>query len=381
LNSVLHEFLERYPGAALEISEDGTVLGSNGMLDELVGRKLTGVPLESVLDESSLNKWRMVTARGPDSDPQMCELAFATPQTVEARRFLTLHGAAEPVVWLVEQPRDPKMEQLYEELTSLNSELSSMHREVARERSRLARALEIAESAVRTRDDVLAIVSHDLRNPMNTIRMAAGLLEMNIAEDKKAGQIQAIIRSVDRMTALIADLLDVSAIEAGRFQIERGPTNLSGLLKEVCALHETLAQEKKQTLSCVADEGLPEIDADHHRLLQALTNLVSNALKFTPEHGTVSVRATRLGNDLLISVEDTGPGIRDQDADHVFDRYWHAARKLSGGSGLGLAITKGIVDAHGGRIWVERGRKKGAKMLIAFAISPEENARRAGLTL
>jgi signal transduction histidine kinase len=381
LNSVLHEFLERYPGIALEASDEGVILGSNGMLDKIVGRDLVGSAIPEILDESSLGKWNVLRGRGVGGEPYMCELAFPTPDSVEVRRFMATRGAVEPVIWLVEQPRDPKMEQLYEELTSLNSELSSMQREVARERSRLARALVVAESAVRARDDVLAIVSHDLRNPMNTIRMAAGLLQMDFPEEKKTQQIEAIIRSVDRMTTLIADLLDVSAMEAGQFQIEPGPTSMSGLLKELCALLETQAHEKKQRLTCEAVGEIPVISGDRDRLLQALMNLAGNALKFTPQGGSVMVRAERIEQEVIISVEDSGPGIAEADIEHVFDRYWHAARKAKGGTGLGLAITKGIVDAHGGRIWVERGRKTGAKIVFTLAVSPEEKAPRAGLTL
>jgi signal transduction histidine kinase len=371
LNYVLHEFLERYPGAALEISDDGVVLGSNGLLDKMVGSELIGRNFTDILDTSSHKKWQALRERGAEGEPYVCELAFATPYTVEARRFLALRGAAEPIIWLVEQPHDPKMEQLYQELTSLNSEMSEVQRELARERSRLANALTVAENAVRTRDDVLAIVSHDLRNPMNTIRMAAGLLEMNIRSDLKSQQVDAIIRSVDRMTALIADLLDVSAIEAGRFQIEVAPTDLPALLEELQVLHATQAQEKQQTLSCEVVGDLPEVMADRHRLLQALVNLVGNALKFTPAGGHVSVQAQRIADEVQISVEDDGPGISDENAPHVFDRYWHATRTLKGGSGLGLAITKGIVDAHGGRIWVETGRGKGAKLSLAIPVSRE----------
>jgi signal transduction histidine kinase len=374
LNQVLHEFLERYPGAALEISQDGIVRGSNGLLDKMVGRELTGRSFTDVLDESSYHKWQALLARGGAGEPYVCELAFTTPDSIEARRFMALHGAVEPIIWLVEQPRDPKMEHLYQELTSLNAELSSMQRTVARERSRLAKALTAAENAVRTRDDVLAIVSHDLRNPMNTIRMAAGLLEMNIREDMKADQVGAIIRSVDRMTALIADLLDVSAMEAGRFQIEVAPTDLNVVLGELCALHTTQAAEKQLQLSCDVVGELPMVPGDQHRLLQALSNLVGNAIKFTRAGGRVRVQAQQVADEVQISVEDDGPGISDEDAVRVFDRFWHATRTSSGGTGLGLAITKGIADAHGGRIWVETGREKGAKLTLALGVSPEENA-------
>ena len=379
MQSLSHEFLERYPGAALEISEDGIVLGSNRLLDQLVGRDLQAVVFADVLDESSHEKWRdMLTRR---DEVFTYELAFAAADSIHSRRFMAVWGKAEPVLWLIEQPHDPKAEQLYHELTSLNTELSSMQRDVARERSRIARALAEAELAIRTRDEVLAIVSHDLRNPLNTIRMAAGLLEMDIPENQKEQQVEAIIRSVDRMTTLIADLLDVSAIEAGQFRIEIGPVHMPALLKEVCVSLETEAAQKRQTLTCSAEGQLPNVQGDYNRLLQALVNLVGNAVKFTQEEGEITVRARHEGNDLLVSVEDNGPGISAEDLPHVFERYWHATRKARGGTGLGLAITKGIIDAHKGKIWVDAAREKGTRIWFVIPVFPEGKALRAGLTL
>lgn len=374
--SVLHEFLERYPGAALEISQDGTVVVSNKLLDASIGRDLEQKPLADVLDESSQAKWRnLLSQRG---EVRTYELAFHSGDSLEARRFIAIWSLQEPMLWLIEHPHDPRMEQLYQELTALNSELSSTQREIARERSRLARALEEAEIAVRTRDEVLAIVSHDLRNPMNTIRMAAGLLEMNIPTVHKEQQIGAIIRSVDRMTTLISDLLDVSAIEAGRFQIEVAPTSIPALLKEVCALSEVQAAHKKQSLNCDAEGDIPIIMGDHNRLIQALMNLVGNAIKFTQEGGVIEVRARRENEKLVITVTDNGPGIPKEDVAHVFERYWHATRKQRGGTGLGLAITKGIIDAHGGSIRVQPERGIGAQIVCEIPIFTAQNTASQG---
>ena len=364
MNSVQHELLQRYPGATLEISETGTVISSNKLLDRALGRELVDTNLAEILDTSSQQKWR--TALNRSEDVLTYELAFHAGDTLEVRRFIIAWSKTEPLGWLIEHPRDARMEQLYAELSALNSELSLARREIARERTRMARALEQAQAAIRTRDEVLAIVSHDLRNPMNTIRMAAGLLEMDIPESKKQNQVEAIIRSVDRMTTLISDLLDVSAIEAGRFQIDAAPVSFSALLKEVCYLSDTQAAAKNQSLTCATEGEIPPVQADQNRLLQALINLVGNAIKFTPDNGEITVRA-RLENDgVLVSVTDNGPGIPAEDVAHVFEKYWHATRRNRGGTGLGLAITKGIVDAHGGKIWVDTARKKGTQ--IRFVI-------------
>jgi signal transduction histidine kinase len=374
MTGTLSEFLQQYPGAGLQLDETGTVLDSNGIIDELVGQPLAGVLLTRVLEESSHQKWhRLLT--NPGVRGEVTELAFVTPHTVEERRFLAVRSLTQPVFWLIEQPRDPKMEKLYQELSSLNSELSTMQRQVARDRSRLQRALQVAEAAVRTRNDVLAIVSHDLRNPMNTIRMAAGLLELDIAEDKKALQVHVIIRSVERMTTLINDLLDLGAIEEGKFRIERGMVQVRALLAEVQALQETQANEKQLELTWDVTGDVDSLPADHNRLLQALLNVVGNAVKFTPAGGSVHVRAVRSGDAVRFSVADTGPGIAAENASNVFDRYWHAAHKAQGGSGLGLAITKAIVEAHGGQIWVDTKRTKGTEICWTIPLITEGKSR------
>ena len=364
MNTVQHELLERYPGATLEISETGTVISSNKLLDQALGRDLINTDLADILDSSSQQKWHKALSRS--NDVLTYELAFHARDTLEVRRFIIAWSKVEPLLWLIEHPRDARMEQLYAELSALNSELSLAQREIARERTRMARALEHAEAAIRTRDEVLAIVSHDLRNPMNTIRMAAGLLEMDIPESKKQNQVEAIIRSVDRMTTLISDLLDVSAIEAGRFQIDASPVSFSALLKEVCVLLETQASAKRQKLTCAVGSAIPPVYADHNRLLQALINLVGNSIKFTPESGEIELRAQIESDQVLVTVTDNGPGIPPEDVAHVFEKYWHATRRNRGGTGLGLAITKGIVDAHGGKIWVNPAREKGTQ--ISFVI-------------
>lgn len=369
--SVLHEFLARYPGAALEVSEDGTVLTSNKLLDASLGRELEQTVLAQALDSSSQAKWQhLLTNR---DQVKTYELAFEAADSLEVRRFIAIWSLQEPTLWLIEHPRDPRMEELYLELSALNSELSTTQRAIARERSRLARALEQAEIAVRTRDEVLAIVSHDLRNPMNTIRMAAGLMQIDIPEKQKEQQVEAIIRSVDRMTTLISDLLDVSAIEAGRFQIETSPVSINVVLKEVCALSEVQAAHKQQTLRCETDGEIPPFMGDPNRLVQALMNLVGNAIKFTQQRGAIDVRARRVDDRLQIAVTDDGPGIPENDVAHVFEKYWHATRTQRGGTGLGLAITKGIVDAHGGKIWVQPKREIGTQICFELPLSAVQN--------
>jgi signal transduction histidine kinase len=359
----LHGCLEHFPAAALEISADGVVRGSNGRLDALVGQPLAGQPLDRVIDSSSLDKWRRILS-GPAGVEPACtwELVFITPASLEVRTFLAVWGGADPdaSLWLLEYAPNPRLESLYEEMTALHGELVQAQRQTGRDRRRLARALDQAEDAVRTRDEVLAVISHDLRNPLGTIIMAAGLLELPIGEEKKAEQIAIIQRAAAGMQRLIGDLLDVSAVEAGSFSLELAPVSPKDLLEEVVGLMGSHASARKQRIECRVAADLPEVPADRHRLTQVLSNLVGNAVKFTPVGGMVSLFAEATAEEVIVTVRDTGPGIPADDLPHIFDRFWHTSRLQSGGAGLGLAIAKGIVDAHGGRIWVTRPEEGGA---------------------
>jgi signal transduction histidine kinase len=365
----LHACLRRFPGAALEVSADGVVRASNGHLDALVGRDLAGVALAEVLDSSSQEKWRRILTEAERASPACTwELVVATPGSLELRTFLAVWSAAEPgaTLWLLEYSLDPRLELLYGELSELHRELVDSQRKLSRERNRLARALEKAEAAVRTRDEILAVVSHDLRNPVSTIGLAVELLEMPLPEATKAEQIAIIRRAAAGMNRLIGDLLDVSAIEAGRLTVELEPLPLAPVLEEACRMLAGQAAEKRLRLECRAAPGVPDVRGDRDRLLQVLSNLVGNAIKFTPEEGTVSVRAAPGAGEAVVSVQDTGPGIPEADLPLVFDRFWHTSRSRRGGAGLGLAIARGIVEAHGGRIWAESVPGQGATFSFAL---------------
>jgi signal transduction histidine kinase len=371
----LHACPLHFPGAALELSADGLVLASNGHLDALAGRDRVGLPLADVLDATSRPKRQRLLSEADSVNPACTwELVLTTPTSLELRTFLAVWARAESatVLWLLEYSVDPKLELLYGELSDLNRDLTDAQRKLSRDKTRLARALEKANSAIRTRDEILAIVSHDLRNPVSTIAMAASLLEMPIPEEKKAEQVRVIQRAAAGMNRLISDLLDVSAIEAGRFTIEPTPLSLSPLLREACRMFERQAAQRHQQLEFLIPEDLPRVYADRDRILQVLSNLVGNAIKFTPDGCAIRVRATRGDAELVVSVEDTGPGIPEADVLHIFDRFWRARRSKRGGAGLGLDIARGIVEAHGGRIRVESAPGRGSIFSFTLPLVGEE---------
>jgi signal transduction histidine kinase len=157
------------------------------------------------------------------------------------------------------------------------------------------------------------------------------------------------------MTRLISDLLDVTRLEAGSLVLQCQPEPADGLLREALELHHTVASERHLTLELDAPSSFPRVVCDRERILQVLGNLLGNALKFTPGGGRITLRCAQEGATARFTVSDTGPGIPPEQARHVFDRFWQAERRGKAGSGigLGLSIVKGLVEAHGGRTWVE----------------------------
>lgn len=242
---------------------------------------------------------------------------------------------------------------------------------------RLATALEsarlyaAARRATRLRDDVLAIVAHDLRNPLNAITMGASTLSL-AAERGPTSPIlatgtRAILKAADGMNRLIGDLLDAARLEAGWAPREKAPIAVARLLESALEPFRDRADSLGLRLELdVAEDANGEVVVDEARMLQVLANLVDNACKFTPSGGTVRVRAERVGDEILLSVVDTGPGIPADAMGHLFDRFWQAKAAGRAGAGLGLFIAKRIVDGHGGRIWAESELGRGSAFRIAL---------------
>lgn len=248
-----------------------------------------------------------------------------------------------------------------------------------------ARLYEAARRATRLREEVLGIVSHDLRTPLSVVGMHVARLEQledELAEQRDEspaghallpvlhGVSEGIRESVDWLERMLQDLLDVASIDAGRLRLERRTRDPLLLVMHAVHLLEPLARAAGVTLRPELPEHLPEVDVDDDRMRQVLANLVGNALKFTPEGGTVTVGAREVGGRVTLFVRDTGPGIAPEHLARVFDRFWHergAARVR--GTGLGLAIAKGIVEAHGGSIRAESVPGEGSTFLVTLPAS------------
>ncbi len=217
--------------------------------------------------------------------------------------------------------------------------------------------------AIAARDEVVAVVSHDLRNPVGTVGAAAELLsELDLPEPSRQEQLDIIRRTADRMRRLIENLLDVARLEEGGLALSRHAEDPASLVEETLEEHATLARERGIEMVARTAPGTPAIDVDRERILQVLANLVGNALKFTGPGGRITVSAAA-GDDGLVafSVEDTGEGIPPESLDRLFDRFWQQRQGGRGGAGLGLAIVRGIVEAHGGVIEVESELGRGSR--------------------
>jgi PAS domain S-box-containing protein len=230
-------------------------------------------------------------------------------------------------------------------------------------------ALEEARAAKQSRDEVLAVVAHDLRSPLNAIGIAAASIGSALGGSndpellRKSVEAKTMVRSVERMERLISQLVDYAQLEAGGLIIEHQALDVSGLLGDTVDLFRPLAAEKGLVFQA-HPEGDLRASGDRDRILQVIANLVGNAIKFTPKEGTVEIRAEQRDGEVVVSISDSGPGISPEDLPQIWSRYWHA--KKYGGVGLGLAIAKALVEAHGGRIWVES--RLGAGSTFSFAL-------------
>ncbi|HEX7018425.1 MAG TPA: PAS domain S-box protein [Gemmatimonadaceae bacterium] len=228
-----------------------------------------------------------------------------------------------------------------------------------------------ARLAIQARDDVLAVVSHDLRNPLSAISMcSAALLREPAAEDEGVRHlIDTVSQSAEWMGRIIRDLLDVASIDAGALALQRAQCSIEDIVEDTVDLLQPIAAGNEITLDVELPQDVPPVEADAERLQQVLSNLVGNACKFTSAGGTITIRVERAGDSAQVSVNDTGRGIPAEDLPHLFDRFWQSRRGArQRGTGLGLAIAKGIVEAHGGRLWAESTEGSGSTFYFTIPL-------------
>ena len=232
-----------------------------------------------------------------------------------------------------------------------------------------ARSYRDAQAATIARDEMLAVVAHDLRNPLNTIFMSSCLMLDMIEDDPAAPhrrEYEIIKRSTEHMNRLIQDLLDATRLQSGQLALEQMSVPVRRIVDEAVDLMHPLALNAGLTFESQVSPDFPALCVDQGRVLQVLSNLVGNAIKFTPRGGTVTLLVTSDASVARFCVRDTGAGIAADQVPHIFGRFWQARRTDRRGLGLGLAIAKGIVEAHGGRIWVESTLGSGSDFLFTI---------------
>lgn len=240
--------------------------------------------------------------------------------------------------------------------------------EAKRAREQIEQALRQAQEAVRVRETVLAVVSHDLRNPLNVINLNGTLLSKLLQHDTRARQrVEIIQRSAARMARLIGDLLDMASIQVGRLAIERSAHEVHTLVAEAVDFHQSIAIERTIDLkSMIRVPRAMRVTCDRERIMQVLSNLLGNAIKFSAAGGVIIVAAEQRDGEVSFSVTDHGSGIAPELMSHIFEPFWTMPQGSQKGTGLGLFIAKGIIDAHGTRIWAES--KVGVGTTFSFTL-------------
>lgn len=266
------------------------------------------------------------------------------------------------------------------ELSHTNNRLIQRVRELKEVSKELERKVEDLTHANRAKDEFLSMVSHELRTPLTSL---TGFLCVLI--DQEAGPLteaqskflSIAKQSADRLNVLISDLLDVSRIESGRLNLDRDVCSMDDIIRDSLQGLKKTADIKEILLVYLPAKDLPPVYGDFSRLQQVIDNIVSNAIKFTPYKGRVTIRTENKGDAVSVSVQDTGPGIGKEEQKKIFDMFYQvdaSTRRAAGGAGLGLAIANGIVVMHGGHLWVESEKGSGTTFKLAIPRHKEKKA-------
>ena len=383
---LVHDFADVCIVDLVDETDAGVVVTRSRVVHRDARRKPLAVALEGILLDShrpQLSTGALETRRTTLVSHVAPEYLDSVAQTDEHRRLLrelapvslisvplethsTLFGA------LTFVSTDPK--QHYEEVDASFVEQIAMRLALSLDNARL---FETATKALAARDEVLRVVAHDLRNPLGTIRMQASLLGMTegaAAQDGQKGSA-VIVRAADRMNRLIQDLLDVARLEAGHLSVKQAAVSAQALVTDAVDAQQALAAKASVELRADVPKQLPDVWADRDRMLQVFENLIGNATRFTKPGGRITAGAVQHDGQVLFWVKDTGEGITADDLPRVFERFWQRRKDDGGGAGLGLPIVKGLIEAHGGRVWVESSPGAGSTFYFTVPVAPASDGK------
>lgn len=224
------------------------------------------------------------------------------------------------------------------------------------------------------RKEIIDTVSHDLKNPLSSIKLGLQYMERKMQRNQNCVDVEVskgmsiVFRSVDKMEKLISDLLDHTKLEAGKLVLEPTECDLAKFTKEVVEQFRPIAESKKINIKSVFEDAAYIVHCDQGRVEQVISNIIGNALKFTPEGGEIDIDVNVADNNAVISIHDSGYGMSSDQLEHIFDRYWQVKDTAAQGTGLGLAIAKIVVETHHGKIWAESELGKGSTFYFSLPI-------------
>lgn len=366
-----------------------------GDLSEQAG--ITPLPLDPRGGDDTLSKKLIVLPLVVSNRPPFGILQLESAQPLDKADLMFVNAIANQLAIAIDRDRawqrDIKLRATAEdgriraEIASAAAErdrsiAESDREEYAAVASENSRLYDQAQKAVRAREQVLEIVSHDLKSPLAAILLITGMLDQKVAAGERTPDyprgVARIQRAARSMLRLISDLLDFASIDAGHLAMNCQPHDPGSLIDETLASFANAAQSKQLQMMADVEPGLPSVRCDRGRILQVLANLVGNATEVTAEGGRVTLRVGARGNELLFAIEDNGPGISEDDVKHLFDRYWRSSQSVYRGTGLGLAIASEILRAHGSRIAVDSELGRGTAFRFALAAATDSVAADGG---
>jgi two-component system, chemotaxis family, sensor kinase Cph1 len=233
--------------------------------------------------------------------------------------------------------------------------------------------ISVLQEKEKQREDYVAMVVHDIRSPLAVIRGASEILlkqKKSLSSENIGHLLDQIHETSEELLKMIGNVLDVHKIDSGNFEVDKKGGDLNGVLKNEADYYLPLATEKTIKIKTSFDKEVPRLEFDLERIKRVLNNLMSNALKITPKGGVVTVTSALNGKQVLVSVSDTGKGIRDSMKEKLFNKYVQGAeqKEKDVGTGLGLYIAKAIVERHGGEIWIENNKPTGARFVFSLPL-------------